>query len=189
MFDPLHDAVRRQDVDDTEIIHRVERQVLLVRRAKAAFVLVKEEVLTVARVLLGQNAFADAFDVRVRVPVHGAPHDVGLLRGGRRRRCCAAPMQTAVRVRLWRHVDFGWRKDPERVAPDVVSVPTLHVVYTDQKRIIHHAKLLEKLGVAAELFREERTLLRAELEFLAAVDPIEVFEHRTRVLACALLGV
>ena len=132
MFDPLHDAVRRQDVDDAEIIHRMERQVLLVRRAKATLVLVKEEVLPVARVLLGENSVIDAFQVRVRVPVHGAPHDVWLLRCGGGRRCRAAPMmQTAVRVRLWRHVDFGWRKDPERVAPEVVSVPTLHVVYTD----------------------------------------------------------
>ena len=90
MFDLLHDAVRRQDVDDTEIIHRAERQVLLVRRAKAAFVLVKEEMLPVARVLLGQNAIVDAFQVRVRVAVHGAPHDVWLLRCGRRG--CPAPM-------------------------------------------------------------------------------------------------
>ena len=86
-------------------------------------------------------------------------------------------------------MNFGWRKDPERVAPNVVTVPTLHTVYTDKKRIIHDAKLLEKLGVAAELFREERTLLRTELEFLAAVDPIEVFEYRARVLTGALLGV
>ena len=94
-----------------------------------------------------------------------------------------------MRVRLRRHVDFGWRKDAEGIAPDVVAVPTLHVVYTDKKRIIHHAKLFEKLGIAAELFSEERTLLRTELEFLSAVDPIEVFEHRTRVLTGALLGV
>jgi hypothetical protein len=98
-------------------------------------------------------------------------------------------MQSAMRVRLWGHVDFGWREDPEGVAPDVVTVPTLHVVYADEKRIIHHAKLLEKLGVAAELFSEERTLLRTELEFLASINPIEVFEHRTRVLTGALLGV
>jgi len=50
-------------------------------------------------------------------------------------------------------------------------------------------ELLEKLGVATELLREEGSLLRTELEFLAAIDPIEVFKHRTRILASAVLGV
>ena len=92
VFDPLHDAVRRQDVDDAEIVHRVEREVLLVRGAKAAFVLVEEEMLPVAGVLLGQNSIVDAFQVRVRVPVHGPPHDVGLLRCRCRGRGRAPPM-------------------------------------------------------------------------------------------------
>jgi hypothetical protein len=53
MLDSLHDAIRRQDVDDAKVIHRVQRLVLFVRRTEPTLVLGKKEMLPVARVLLG----------------------------------------------------------------------------------------------------------------------------------------
>jgi hypothetical protein len=52
MLNSLHDAVRRQYVDDAKVVHRVERFVLFVRRTKPALVLEEKEMLPVARVLL-----------------------------------------------------------------------------------------------------------------------------------------
>ena len=49
--------------------------------------------------------------------------------------------------------------------------------------------MLEQLRVAPDLLRQQRPLLRPELETLPAVDPIEVLEYRTRVLTCSLLRV
>jgi len=132
MLDSLHDAVRRQYVDDADVVHRAERLILLVRRAEPALVLVKQEVLPVAGVLLGQDTVIDASQVRVRVPVYGAPHDVGLFHldgGGGGGGSRAPAVQLPVCVRLRRHVDVGRRKDAQRVAPDIVAVSALHVVY------------------------------------------------------------
>ena len=55
-------------------------------------------------------------------------------------------------------------------------------MYTDEQTVIHHTDRLEELRVTTELLRQERTLLRAQLEHLVAVDPVEVFEDRTGVL-------
>jgi len=50
-------------------------------------------------------------------------------------------------------------------------------------------EILEELGVAAELLSKKGTLFRTELEFLAAVDPVDVLEHRPWVLTCTLLRI
>jgi hypothetical protein len=50
-------------------------------------------------------------------------------------------------------------------------------------------ELLEELGVAAELLCEEGALFRTELELLATIDPVEVLEHRPRILTCTLLRI
>ena len=193
MLDFLHKAVRRQDVDHAEVVHRIERLVLLVRRAEPSFVLGEEEVLSVAGVLFGQDPITGALQVRVGVlarVVHRAAHDVRVLRREGRHRASAVRIPVVpVRVRLRRYVDIGGRKDAEGVASDVVAVPALHVVYADEERVIHHLEHLEKLGVAAELLREERTFLGAEREFLATLDPIEVLKHRPRVFTSTVLGV
>jgi hypothetical protein len=81
------------------------------------------------------------------------------------------------------------RVDLERVATDVVTVPARGVVDADEQRVVHDVQVLEELGVAAELLGEERAALGPDLELLAAVDPVEVLEHRARVLGRPRLGV
>ena len=56
MLDLLERIVRRQDIDDAQIVDRVEVLVRLVRRADPALVLVEQEVLPLpAGVLLGED--------------------------------------------------------------------------------------------------------------------------------------
>ena len=50
MLDLLERIVRRQDIDDAQIVDRVEVFVRLVRRAQAALILVEDEVLPLAGV-------------------------------------------------------------------------------------------------------------------------------------------
>src|SRR5712671_193732 len=130
MLDPLHHSVRRQYIDDTEVIHRMERLVLLVRRADPALILVKEKVLPVARVHLGQDSITDALQIRVRVLMHRATHDVRLLHCGSPG---PPPVQVPLCVRLRGDVDVGRREDSEGVAPDVVAVSASHVVDPDEE--------------------------------------------------------
>jgi hypothetical protein len=53
MLDSLHDAIRRQYIDDAKVIHRIEeRLVLFISRTEPALVLEKKELLSIARVFL-----------------------------------------------------------------------------------------------------------------------------------------
>ena len=55
MLRPLHDRIRREDIDNAEIVYRVHRLVRIVRRAQPAVVLVEQEVLPLARVFVGED--------------------------------------------------------------------------------------------------------------------------------------
>ena len=55
MLHALQDRVRREDVDDAEVVYRVEWRVRVVRRAQPAVVLVEQEVLPLARVFVGED--------------------------------------------------------------------------------------------------------------------------------------
>lgn len=50
MLNLLHERVRRTDIDDAQVIDLVERFVGFVRRPQAAFVLIKEKVLSIGHV-------------------------------------------------------------------------------------------------------------------------------------------
>lgn len=50
-------------------------------------------------------------------------------------------------------------------------------------------RVLEKLGVAAELLGEECSFLWPELEYPVAADPVDVLQDGARLLARLVLGV
>ena len=81
------------------------------------------------------------------------------------------------------------REDPERVPPHVILVSPPHIMDPNEQRVIHHAQLLQQLRIPPELLCEQSAFLRAQLERLAAVDPVEVLQYRTRVLRRTLLRV
>jgi hypothetical protein len=53
MLNSLHEAIRRQYIDDAKVIHRIEeRLVLFISRTEPTLVLGKKELLSIARVFL-----------------------------------------------------------------------------------------------------------------------------------------
>jgi len=52
----------------------------------------------------------------------------------------------------------------------------------NQQAIIHNIHRLQKLRIPPQLFRQQRLFLRAKLEYIAAVDPIKVLQHSSRIL-------
>ena len=59
----------------------------------------------------------------------------------------------------------------------------------DEQTVIHHTDAAQELCIASQLLCQQCPLLRAELEHLAPVDPVEVFEHSSRVCSGFFLGV
>lgn len=82
-----------------------------------------------------------------------------------------------------------YREDAKGVPPDVVPVPAPHIMNAHEKTVVHHPQVLEDLRVAPELLRQERALLRAQLERLLAVDPVKVLEYCAGILRGAVFGV
>jgi hypothetical protein len=82
-----------------------------------------------------------------------------------------------------------YREHFERIPPHIIPIPALDVVYPNEERVIHHVYPLQQLGVPAELLRQQRAFLRAKLKLLAAVDPVEILEHRAWILARPVLRV
>ena len=83
MLHALQDGVRREDVDDPEVVYRVERRVRVVRRAQPAVVLVEQEVRALARrVFVGEDVRRGReVDVR-RVEGADGARGFALARGG-----------------------------------------------------------------------------------------------------------
>lgn len=50
-------------------------------------------------------------------------------------------------------------------------------------------ELLQEFRISSELFSEQRALLWTELERLSPVDPIEILQNRTRILARLVLWI
>ena len=69
----LEKIVRREDVDDAEVIDRVHVLVRLVRRAQAALILVEDEVLPLAGIFLGKRDCRRAKALRIRL-AHDTTH-------------------------------------------------------------------------------------------------------------------
>ena len=59
----------------------------------------------------------------------------------------------------------------------------------DEQAVIHHTDAAQELCIASQLLCQQCPLLRAELEQLAPVDPVEVFEHSSRICSGFFLGV
>jgi hypothetical protein len=73
--------------------------------------------------------------------------------------------------------------------PQVILIPSSHVVDASQKRVIDDPESLEQLGVTFELLLEQRLLLRAKLELSTPPNPIEVLEHCPGVLSSLVFGI
>lgn len=82
-----------------------------------------------------------------------------------------------------------YREDFQSVASDIVLVATLHVMDADEETVIHDTDLLEELRVSPELLRQQRTLLGAKLKRLAAMDPVDILQRRSWVLARTIFGI
>lgn len=90
MLQLLGEGIRCQDIDDTKIIDRVEALVGLVRGSQAAFVLVENEMLPVAGILLWESHSMLSQALRIG-RAHRPPHGHGF----RRRRAGAGRLRAA----------------------------------------------------------------------------------------------
>lgn len=76
MLELLDERIRRQDIDDAQIIDRIHRIIRLIGRSKTTFILVEDERLPITRILLWQcNRLCPEF-LRVRFS-HSSSHGNG----------------------------------------------------------------------------------------------------------------
>lgn len=81
------------------------------------------------------------------------------------------------------------REDLQRVPPQVVPIASLHIMYADQQTIIHHVDLLQQLSVPPNLLRQQGSFLRAQFQGPAAMYPIQILQHCSRVYRSPLFWV
>lgn len=203
MLDLLDERVGRADVDNAEVVDCVERFVLLVRRSESSLVLVEEEVLPVGGVcfsevvscsgLVGDGSRVGAQDgltqrlgLLVVLDRRGFPtnesSDVRLQEENARSQPGASESKEGGKQRT--HI-----KQLQVLRPQSVPVPPLHLVDSDEERVVHNVHLLEKLGVSPQLLAQQRRLLGSEVERPVASNPVDVLEDGPLLIFGLLLGV
>jgi len=70
-----------------------------------------------------------------------------------------------------------------------IPVPSLHLVNPHQQRVVHDVHLLQELCIPPELFAEQGSLLRSEVEFPISSNPVDVLEDGSLLVLGFLLGV
>lgn len=78
---------------------------------------------------------------------------------------------------------YTYLEDLESIFPQVIPITALHIVDPNEQTVIHHIDLFQEFRVPPELFRQQRAFLRPQFNHPLTVDPVEIFEDCTRVLA------